>query len=43
MINDWYGTTSMYAAFLYPYFLYIMVLLKQRTQPAKSTSKGEST
>ncbi|ATF10976.1 spore gernimation protein [Brevibacillus brevis X23] len=42
MINDWYGKTSMYVAFLYPYFLYIMVLLKQRTQPAKSTSKGES-
>ncbi|GAB1532730.1 MULTISPECIES: GerAB/ArcD/ProY family transporter [Brevibacillus] len=41
-INDIYGKISMYAAYLYPYFLYIMVLLKQRTQPTKSTSKGES-
>lgn len=37
-----HGKISIWVVYLYPYFLYIMVLLKQRTQRAKSKSKGES-
>ncbi|NRR21718.1 GerAB/ArcD/ProY family transporter [Brevibacillus sp. MS2.2] len=37
-----HGKISIWVVYLYPYFLYVMVLLKQRTQRAKSKSKGES-
>ncbi|MFA4136691.1 MULTISPECIES: GerAB/ArcD/ProY family transporter [unclassified Brevibacillus] len=37
-----HGKISIWVVYLYPYFLYMMVLLKQRTQRAKSKSKGES-
>ncbi len=37
-----HGKISTWVVYLYPYFLYMMVLLKQRTQRAKSKSKGES-
>ncbi|OUQ88509.1 spore gernimation protein [Brevibacillus brevis] len=37
-----HGKISTWVVYLYPYFLYMMVLLKQRTKRAKSKSKGES-
>lgn len=37
-----YSHITLYIIYVYPYFLYLMVWLKQRKQRAKPTSKGES-
>ncbi|NQF17019.1 GerAB/ArcD/ProY family transporter [Brevibacillus sp. HB1.3] len=37
-----YSHITLYIIYVYPYFLYLMVWLKQRKQRVKPTSKGES-
>ncbi|MFS0558493.1 GerAB/ArcD/ProY family transporter [Brevibacillus sp. 179-C9.3 HS] len=41
-MTNLFSQITLYMIYVYPYFLYFMVLLKQRRQRAKPTSKGES-
>lgn len=41
-LNDIYSKIGMYVAYLYPYFLYLMVIIKQRTKRAKEGASDAS-
>jgi len=41
-LNDIYSRIGMYVAYLYPYFLYLMVIIKQRTKRAKEGASDAS-
>jgi len=41
-LNDIYSRIGMYVAYIYPYFLYLMVIIKQRTKRAKEGASDAS-